>query len=123
MRHVTPFAVRPAWLTRGLIGLAGMTHGLFASGGPLLVYAVSGLQMDKARFRATLAGVWLTLNGVLTIAFLMDGRLQPALPFVAAYIPILVAGVYVGEKLHHDDEPCGPEEEGDRQRDRLPDRS
>ncbi|MBC7917427.1 MAG: sulfite exporter TauE/SafE family protein [Rhodoferax sp.] len=101
LRHATPFAKRPTWLTRVLTGLAGVTHGLFASGGPLLVYAVSGLPLDKARFRATLAAVWLTLNGVLTVAFALDGRLQPALPLVAAYIPLLLMGVYLGEKLHH----------------------
>jgi hypothetical protein len=101
LRHATPFAARPVWLTRALTGMAGVTHGLFASGGPLLVYAVSGLKLDKARFRATLAAVWLTLNGVLTVAFALDGRLQPALPMVAAYIPVLLAGVYFGEKLHH----------------------
>ncbi len=101
MRHATPFAMRPAWLTRSLIAVAGVTHGLFASGGPLLVYAVSGLQMDKTRFRATLITVWLSLNAVLAIAFALDGRLQPALPLVAAYIPVIFAGVYFGEKLHH----------------------
>jgi len=101
LRHATPFAVRPVWLTRSLIVVAGVTHGLFASGGPLLVYAVSGLQMDKARFRATLVTVWLSLNVVLATAFALDGRLQPALPFVAAYIPVIFAGVYFGEKLHH----------------------
>jgi uncharacterized membrane protein YfcA len=101
LRHATPFAVRPLWLTRSLTVLAGVTHGLFASGGPLLVYAVSGIVLDKARFRATLAAVWLTLNTVLTIAFAVDGRLQPALPFVVAYLPVLVAGVLAGEKLHH----------------------
>ncbi len=29
--------------------MAGITHGLFASGGPLLVYALSGLSLDKQR--------------------------------------------------------------------------
>lgn len=101
MYHATPFAIRPVWLTRSLIVVAGVTHGLFASGGPLLVYAVSGLQMDKARFRATLAAVWLSLNVVLATAFALDGRLQPALPYVAAYLPVIFAGVYFGEKLHH----------------------
>ena len=101
LRHATPVPPRPNWLTNGLIGTAGITHGLFASGGPLLVYAVSGLQLDKSRFRATLITVWLTLNSALTVAFLVDGRLQPALPFVAAYLPVIFAGVYLGEKLHH----------------------
>lgn len=101
LRHATPVALRPSWLTNGLITAAGITHGLFASGGPLLVYAVSGLPLDKTRFRATLVTVWLTLNSALTVAFLLDGRLQPALPYVAAYLPVIFAGIYLGEKLHH----------------------
>lgn len=93
------------WWTRGWMFMAGITHGLFASGGPLLVYALSGVQLDKARFRATLVTVWLILNGLLTVAFALDGSLAPALPRVAAFLPVLLAGVLLGEWLHrHADE-------------------
>lgn len=92
--------VRPPWLTRLLTFGAGVSHGLFASGGPLLVYGLAGTRLDKARLRATLMTVWLTLNGLLTLAFLVDGRLSPALPQVAAYAPLLLVGVWLGERLH-----------------------
>lgn len=90
----------PRWLTRLLVGGAGVTHGLFASGGPLLVYALAGASLDKARFRATLVCVWFCLNSLLTLVFLLDGSLLPALPRVLWYMPLLVAGVVLGEWLH-----------------------
>lgn len=87
--------------TRGWMLGAGITHGLYASGGPLLVYALTGTQLDKAAFRATLITVWFSLNSLLTVVFAIDGSLYPALPKVAAIAPVLVAGVIVGEYLHH----------------------
>ena len=101
MHHAGETAVRPAWLTTGITGLAGITHGLFASGGPLLVYALSGLAMNKASFRVTLIMVWLILDGTLMTAFALDGRLAPALPLVAVYLPVIGLGVWLGEWLHH----------------------
>jgi uncharacterized membrane protein YfcA len=31
----------------------------------------------------------------------MDGQLVPALPLVASYLPLLLLGLWIGEKLHH----------------------
>ncbi|MGE8499495.1 MAG: sulfite exporter TauE/SafE family protein [Pseudomonas sp.] len=90
----------PGWVMRLATGAAGICHGLFASGGPLLVYALAGSDLDKARLRATLISVWFTLNSVLTLAFLLDGRLLPALPQIGAYAPLLLLGVGLGERLH-----------------------
>ncbi len=87
--------------TAGWMLTAGVTHGLFASGGPLLVYALSGVQLDKAAFRATLITVWFSLNSLLTLVFAFDGSLLPALPRVGAMLPALIAGVLIGELLHH----------------------
>jgi len=79
---------------------AGITHGLFASGGPLLVYALAGTTLDKTRFRATLICVWFLLNSVLTFAFFLDGRLLPALPALAWLVWLLPVGILLGEQLH-----------------------
>ena len=100
LRHAQALPVRPAWLTRIITLGAGLSHGLFASGGPLLVYGLAGTTLDKARLRATLVSVWFTLNSLLTVAFLVDGRLQPALPQVLAYAPLLLVGLWLGEHLH-----------------------
>lgn len=90
----------PSWLASPLMLAAGISHGLFASGGPLLVYALAGTTLDKARFRATLISVWFLLNSTLTLAFLIDGRLLPALPTVAWLALLLPVGVWLGEYLH-----------------------
>lgn len=100
LRHAQAPLARPRWQSQLLVVLAGVTHGLFASGGPLLVYAASGMAIDKARFRATLVSVWLTLNTGLTLAFWIDGRLQAALPKAAAYLVVIAAGFALGDWLH-----------------------
>lgn len=87
--HETP--PRPRWWTRLWTLAAGITHGLFASGGPFLVYALAGINLDKTRFRATLIVVW----------FALDGTLGPALGHIAAFLPVLLLGVCLGEYLHH----------------------
>lgn len=101
LSHKPAVSVRSSWHTNLLITGAGVTHGLFASGGPLLVYALAGSSLEKSPFRSTLLSVWLVLNGFLTAAYFIDGRLVPALPKVLALLPVLVLGVWVGEYLHH----------------------
>ncbi len=96
----TPGGQVPRWAMRLATGAAGVCQGLFASGGPLLVYALASQPLDKSRLRATLVCVWLTLNGLLTLAFILDGRLRPALPQVLAYAPLLPLGLWLGEILH-----------------------
>ncbi|MBD2836439.1 sulfite exporter TauE/SafE family protein [Pseudomonas sp. JM0905a] len=95
-----PRGHRPTWMTRLQTGAAGISHGLFASGGPLLVHALAGTALDKARLRATLLCVWFGLNSLLTLAYLYDGSLVPALPRIATYAPLLLVGVLAGEYLH-----------------------
>jgi uncharacterized membrane protein YfcA len=92
---------RPTWLSRVIVTAAGITHGLFASGGPLLVYGLAGMTLDKARFRATLILVWFSLNSVLTVLFLAQGRLQEAWLPILSYLPLIPLGIWLGERLHH----------------------
>ncbi len=91
----------PAGLTSVLMLGAGVIHGLFASGGPMLVYALAGTELDKARMRSTLIAVWLVLNGLLSVMFLFSGALLPALPKLPAFLPAIFLGVVLGEWLHH----------------------
>lgn len=90
----------PPWRARALTAAAGLTHGLYASGGPLLVAALAGSTLDKARLRATLIAVWLVLNAGLTLLYALDGALAPALPRAAAYLPVVLVGIVAGEALH-----------------------
>jgi len=81
---------------------AGIIHGIFATGGPMLVYALGRLELSKTSFRATLAVVWLLLNPVLVTTFLYAGhytaQMQRALPFILASLPL---GIVIGELIHH----------------------
>lgn len=99
-RHVATHR-HPKWLSRILTFAAGITHGLFASGGPLLVYALAGTKLNKGSLRASLVTVWFSLNAGLTVVFLFDGTLIPALPRVAIYLPVLGVGYLLGDFLHH----------------------
>lgn len=86
--------------TRGIMTAAGVTHGLFASGGPLLVVALAGNPLNKESLRATLIAVWFTLNSLLTVAYLLNGTLVPALSRTVFYLPVIAVGVVIGERLH-----------------------
>ena len=81
--------------------MAGLTHGLFASGGPLLVYALNGIRLDKGRFRATLVLVWFSLNSLLTLGFLISGDLARQGGHLLALVPVVLLGIVLGEALHH----------------------
>lgn len=87
--------------SRLLTLIAGLSHGLFASGGPLLVYTIAGHKVDKTQFRSTVVVCLFVLNCILSTAFLIDGRLEPVLPFVLAVIPIIFIAVKVGNYLHN----------------------
>lgn len=92
--------IRAPLATRGLMTAAGVTHGLFASGGPLLVVALTGNTLAKDQLRATLIAVWFSLNSLLTIVYFFNGTLVPALPRTLLFIPIILLGVIIGEALH-----------------------
>lgn len=83
-----------------LVG-AGVVHGLFACGGPMLVYVVGRELTDKARFRATLSTVWLALNLVLVVQYVAQGTIDGAsLRASAVMLVALVAGLGLGEAIH-----------------------
>lgn len=63
----------PSWAMLVILLGAGIIHGMFISGGALLVvYAVSVLK-DKETFRATIAPVWVILNGILCVSHYQSG--------------------------------------------------
>ncbi|AWL11896.1 hypothetical protein HMF8227_01421 [Saliniradius amylolyticus] len=88
-------------VTRLLVFGAGITHGMFASGGPLLVYGLAGTTMDKAQFRATLLLVWLTMNISLTAWFAYNGKLFINADKILWLLPMVLSGAWLGNALHH----------------------
>lgn len=90
---------RPAEL--GLLALGGVVHGLYGSGGPMVVYCASRLVGEKAAFRSTLSLLWLVLNGVLVVQFATLGQLTAQSIRMSAYLGgSLVAGLVAGEWAH-----------------------
>lgn len=81
---------------------SGLVHGLFACGGPLLVWVAGRELTDKGRFRATLSAVWLVLGLVLVVNYALAGTLSVAtLPRSALLLPPLGLALWAGERIHH----------------------
>jgi uncharacterized protein len=94
-------ASMPSWAGFLGTGIAGIVHGLFATGGPLLVYSLSRSNLDKHRFRSTLGLVWLVLDLALTVANAVDGRYdRQTLLRLAIVVPAMPLGVVIGELFH-----------------------
>ena len=88
------------WLSAVILIGAGIIHGMFASGGPLVVYS-QPLTSNKYTFRANVAAVWSCLNLVLMLKDFEKGMFnaQALHLMLIAIIPLLLA-VYIGNKIH-----------------------
>lgn len=96
---------RPGQLALLVIG--GIAHGLFGTGGPMIVYVARRRVPDKGAFRATLAVLWLVLNLALLGNFLalgLYGRGTAELGLVIALA--LVPGLWLGERVHRRLDPA-----------------
>jgi uncharacterized protein len=81
--------------------LAGVIHGLYASGGPLVVYAASRLPLDKTGFRAVLTALWSILSVLMTLYFLLNGQWTgETARLTLILLPGVAAGLIAGEILH-----------------------
>lgn len=100
--RATIAAARPARAPSRLLLLgAGILHGLYATGGPLLVFALDRAGLEKGRFRTTLAAVWLALNLGMTAAFAAEGRYDAALlAKVALLAPVTLLAGLAGAWAH-----------------------
>lgn len=95
-RALPPAASRAALLAAGVI------HGTFSSGGPLLVWALGRAPVAKRALRATLSTVWLVTGGALTAAYAWRGRLDgESLLATASLVPVLGVARRAGDWLHH----------------------
>jgi hypothetical protein len=91
----------PAAVRGGAILGAGVIHGLFASGGPLLVWALGRSSLEKRGFRATLSSVWLVLGTGLVTAYAFRGRVGwESFGASAALLPAVVLAIALGEWAH-----------------------
>lgn len=84
------------WLIPG-----GIIHGIYASGGPLVVnFAVRELP-DKRVFRSTLSALWLTMTSLLALSYVITGRINVnTLRGSFFLLPSMFVGILAGEWLH-----------------------
>jgi len=86
---------------------AGLIHGIYASGGPMLIYALSKLNLPKAVFRSTLAAVWLIFSAILTVSYIISGIFTiGSLKYISLLLPLILTGILLGEWLHHRINEC-----------------
>lgn len=91
----------PGWILLLSVLGAGVIHGMFLSGGSLLViYAIAVLR-DKSVIRATLAPVWLILNTVLLIQDIVFARFNAHILMLCVLcIPPVLLALRLGNTLH-----------------------
>lgn len=81
---------------------AGVIHGIYATGGPMLVYALGREGLSKKVFRSTLSMVWIVLNTILIARFIMAGEYHQEVIFdVLMLAPAVPLGILLGEWVHH----------------------
>ena len=88
-------------LALALLGSAGIVHGIFVSGGPLLIGYLTGRIRDKTAFRATISTVWILLNTIILVGDIRSGLwTQDNLKALAIAGPFLLGGMFIGGKLY-----------------------
>ena len=95
----------PAPLDRVQSGLwlfgGGVMQGMYASGGPMVVYYASRVFHDKGTFRATLSCLWLIVNICMSVSYYFTGKMTPAtLRTSALVLPCILLGIVIGELVH-----------------------
>ena len=80
--------------------LAGVIHGMFVSGGALLVVYATQVLKDKEEFRATIAMIWLTTGCYMTGTQIMLGNFNThvIMLLIVGVVPVFV-GTFIGTKL------------------------
>lgn len=83
-----------------LLALGGIVHGLFGTGGPMIVYVARTKIADKTTFRSTLAVLWIALNSALLASFTARAH-HPDPTLLLAVAAAIVPGRLLGDRLHH----------------------
>lgn len=79
---------------------AGIVHGMFVAGGPLLTSYMTKKEMDKETFRATISTCWVFLNSLILVSDIRAGLWTPyLLRLQLISIPFLLLAMWIGSKL------------------------
>lgn len=81
--------------------IAGIMHGMFVSGGPLLIIYATNKLKDKTEFRATVSCVWIILNSYLAYSHYTENLFTSDVisKLLWSIIPVII-GVIIGNILH-----------------------
>lgn len=92
--------VKKSLMTVSLLA-AGVIHGMFVSGGALLVIYATSVLKEKKTFRATIAAVWVILNGGLMVSDYIHNCITGEVIkiIVLGIVPLFVA-IAIGNKIH-----------------------
>jgi len=83
------------------LAAAGLVHGMFVCGGPLLIAYLTKRVKEKEKFRATISVVWIFLNGVIFITQLIAGAWNPGLWLILLKTtPFFFGGMAIGSRLY-----------------------
>jgi uncharacterized membrane protein YfcA len=102
VRRPSAGMLHPAWaIPAGIAG--GMFSALYGTGGPIYTIYLSRRIADKSAFRATMAGLILTVGVVRFALFAASGLLGQDHLLVAALLlaPFAAFGLFLGNRLHH----------------------
>jgi uncharacterized membrane protein YfcA len=85
----------------GMLALGGLVHGMFNTGGPLIVYVLGREIHDKHAFRSTLATLFVLLTIALLVDYTVAGLLNAdTLRFSLLGALPMIAGIAAGEAVH-----------------------
>ena len=87
-----------------LLVVAGVVHGMYVCGGPLLIIYATKKLKDKDKFRSTLSMVWVVLNIVNLVRDILFGNFvtgDPKMTFIvlAMALGVLTAAVAIGNLI------------------------
>lgn len=97
--------IRPE-VANAFLFTSGIVEGMYASGGPLVVYVLNKLGIGKSIFRSTLASLWVFMDLFLMGGYLFIGIAGRETWMTTLYLlPVVVLSLKLGEFLHfHIDE-------------------
>ncbi|MBQ9305712.1 sulfite exporter TauE/SafE family protein [Butyrivibrio sp.] len=84
-----------------LLLAAGVVHGMYVCGGPLLIAYMTKKIPEKSSFRATISTTWIFLNGIIFLSHIYSGSFTPDVvrsSFIS--VPFLLGGMFAGSVLY-----------------------
>lgn len=80
--------------------IAGVVHGMFVCGGPLLVVYASEKIKGRDEFRVTVSAVWAVLNSIILFSDIKSGLFVPkTLVLLGICVAILFGALFVGNMI------------------------